>query len=156
MKIFYIKIPDFLDRYGKNPLSNYALKDIPNEKRYIEHCVAYYLVKDAGFKIFDIENTQIIKENNKPKFKYSDLNFSISHSKDYVFAVFDNDNCAIDIQFMKNINLSLMSKRYNKNFYTKEEFYEFWTQYEAEIKFAHDKFVKKTIVFDTNYMLRYL
>ncbi len=153
MKIFYINIEEFIKKYGKNYIENFADKtEYKSEKRLVEYGIGRFLVKAVGEKFYNIKNTDIIIENSKPKFKDNDLQFNITHSNEYVMAIFDDKPCAIDLEFIRNININAMSKRYKKNFVNNIEFYKFWTLKETEIKLQSQAKYNYTGIFMDKYM----
>ena len=153
MKIFYVNIKEFLNKYKKNILSDFADKtDFKSEKRYLEYCIGRLLVKTVGKKIYNIKNSSIIIENSKPKFENNDLEFNITHSNEYVMAIFDDKPCAIDLELIRDIDINAMSKRYNRNFANKIDFYKFWTLKEAEIKLQTHTMYNYTNIFMDKYM----
>ncbi len=135
MKIFYINILEFEKTYGKDYLKPYADKEFKSEKRFWEYTIGRYLVKNIAEKYFGVKNSEIITESSgKPIFKNSDLHFSISHSKNIVIACFDKNPCGIDIEQIKPRNLEKLSKHFNRQFCSLEDFYKFWTHKEAKYK----------------------
>lgn len=121
--------------HAKDFLFPYADTEIKAEKRFYEYTIGRYLVKHVAQKYYNIDKTEIIKnENGKPIFKNSDLHFSISHSKNIVIACFDKYPCGIDIEYMKDRNIQKLSEYFDKNFETLEDFYKFWTTKEAKYK----------------------
>ncbi len=152
MDIFYINI-DKIQIDEKKLLP--SEKKFSSQQKEKQHLLGRYLIDKVAKEFFDIENTELKIINNKPKFKYSKLEFSISHSQNIVLAAFDNNPVGADIEFMKERNFKEILKRYNfKNLNaTKEQFYEFWTQYEAGIKLQGTPKTKITIPFLNNFML---
>ena len=135
MKIFYLDIEKFKSSHKKEFLEKYADIELRTEKRFYEYTVGRYLIKSVGENIFDISDTEIIKDkNNKPIFKNAPLHFSLSHSKDYIISAFDEFPCGVDIEYMKPRNLGKYSKYYGREFASLTDFYEFWTKKEAEYK----------------------
>ena len=135
MKVFYIDIEEFKKNHTKEFLSPYNDKDFKTEKRFYEYTIGRYLIKNAAKKHFNVKNTEIITdEKGKPFLKNNELYFSISHSQNIVVACFDTAPCGIDIEFIKKRDLLKLSKHYNIEFKTQDEFYKFWTIKEAEFK----------------------
>ena len=95
----------------------------------------------------------VIFKNNKPKFKFSDIQFNITHSNQFVMAAFDKYPVGIDLEYMKDRNFTEISKHYNLNTDNKTEFYKKWTQLEATIKIQADSKQTYTEKFESNYML---
>ncbi|MCD8025182.1 MAG: hypothetical protein LUE64_06570, partial [Candidatus Gastranaerophilales bacterium] len=83
---------------------------------------------------YNIINPQIIVLNKKPELKNKEIHFSISHSKGLIAIAFDTDPVGFDIEYIKDRNLDKFSLRYRQKFNSLNEFYEFWTRYEAKIK----------------------
>jgi len=135
MNIYYIDIKEFKQTHNKDFWSKYTDRSFKNEKRFFEYAVGRYLIKNVAQKIYKIDNPEIIVNScGKPKFKNSDLYFSLSHSKGYAIACFDENECGIDIEFAKERNFKKLSQHYNKNFVDADEFYRFWTLKEASFK----------------------
>lgn len=154
MNIYYINIEEFKQTHDKNFLSEYADKRIENEKRFFEYSIGRYLIKNVAKKIYKINDCEItINKNGKPQFKNYDLNFSLSHSKDYAVVCFDENECGIDIEFSKERNFEKISQHYNKNFLNADEFYRFWTLKEATYKQHTSVKDYYTTVFKNNYYL---
>ena len=138
MEIFYIEIEKFKKQHNKTFLEQYDDIGCKNEKRFFEYTIGRYLVKTVAKKIYNIENTDIVFNNNKPVFKNEKLNFNISHSKNIVLACFDNFPCGIDIEYIKERNLEKLSKYFKCNFKNSEDFYKFWTLKEAKYKLSDE------------------
>ena len=154
MDIFYIDIENFKSTHEKSFLEKFADVEFKTDKRFYEYTIGRYLIKSVGEKIFKLSNTEIVKDKNgKPIFKNQDLHFNISHSKNYIVAVFDKYPCGIDLEYIKPRDLKKLSKYYNRNFDSLENFYEFWTKKEAEYKLGSTPKDCCTSVFKDNYML---
>ena len=137
MKIYYIKKDEFIKQVSKQELEKVSDgRQYKSEKKYIEHLCGLYLVKYIAKNYYNIENTQIITKDNKPKFSDKNICFSISHSKNIIMVAFDNSNIGIDIEYMANRDFKSILNYYHKQIedLTKEGFYRFWTEYEAQIK----------------------
>lgn len=135
MKIFYAKIEDLLSQTGIENLKKYAQNtQYKSENRLLEHCAGRFLAINVCRKCYNIVNPKIITINNKPKLENNEIYLSITHSNDYVMAVFDENNCAIDLERIRPVNLKKMASRYNKNFKTLDDFFIYWTRYECSIK----------------------
>ena len=135
MKVFYIDIDEFKKNHKKDFLLPYNDKNFKTEKRFYEYTTGRYLIKNAAKKYYDIKNTEIItNEKGKPYFKNNEIYFSISHSNNIVIACFDKTPCGIDLEFIKKRDLIKLSKHYNVEFKTLDDFYKFWTIKEAEYK----------------------
>ncbi len=101
-----------------------------------QHKAGRFTVEYAAKNYYNIENPELEIINKKPKFKYSDIQFSISHCRNIVCVCFDNNPVGFDIEEIKPRDFEAIAKR--MNFKLKEnsleEFYKNWTMYEAEIK----------------------
>ena len=140
MKIFYIKINN------NEKCTKLNLKKLQSQiGRLITKFVAEYF--------YNIEDTNIIIENKKPKFENADLCFNISHSNNIVAVAFDSFPLGLDIEFMKDRDFKLLLERYNINSNNKEFFYQFWTEYEAKIKIQNETKQKLSFKLEQNYML---
>ena len=157
MDIYYIKISELLNKYPKDEIFSYSDTDkILSEKRYIQHCAGRFLVKNICKRIYNINNPQIVTLNKKPRLANGEINFSLAHSADYVVCVFDKNICGIDLEYMRPVNIEGMSKRYNKNFGSIEDFYKFWTNYEASIKLGSGGEFEYNSIFQKEYYLTLL
>ena len=107
MEIFYINIEEFLNRYGIESLKPFLENvDFKSQKRCLEYGIGRFLLTNAAKTIYSIENPKIIINNKKPEFANKEIEFSLSHSKDYIIAAFDKNPCGIDLEYMdNNINL---------------------------------------------------
>lgn len=138
MEIFYIDI------------ENFANDDkLKNKHHYYGRYIVNYVAKE----IYNIQNPELEIVRKKPRFKFSDINFSISHSKNIILAAFDKNPAGVDVEFMKDRNFTQLAKRYNLKITSKVQFYEFWTRYEAEIKLQSSPKKIITFPFMENYML---
>ena len=154
MKIFYIDSEKYV--LDKDFLKTF-LKDrkFSSYKKEREHCYGRFLIKTVGRKFFNIENTELEIVNKKPKFKLSDIQFSISHSENIIVAAFDKNPVGVDIEIMKSRNFPEIFARYNVKGIeiTKEMFYQYWTEYEAKIKLQGEVKTKLSTPFLNNFML---
>ena len=112
-----------------------------------------HLAKEVAKVFYNIEDTEIIIENNKPKFKNADLCFNISHSNNIVAIAFDNMPLGLDIEYMKERDFKALLERYNIDSDDKEFFYQFWTEYEASIKIQAEIKHKLCFKLKDDYML---
>lgn len=113
------------------------IKEEKNRTKYeIQHYTGRMLLNYVAKEIYGIKNSEIEIINKKPKFKYSNKKFNISHSDEIVAICFDDFNVGFDIEKMKNRNFEKISKRMNFAIkkYDKETFYKEWTLFEAEYK----------------------
>lgn len=135
MNIFYIDIEEFKNTHNKEFLLKYTDREFKSEKRFFEYAIGRYLIKNVAQNIYKIQNTTIVTNSNgKPKFANSDLHFSLSHSKKFVVACFDTNDCGIDLEFIKERDFEKLSQHYDKHFRNADEFYKFWTLKEASYK----------------------
>ncbi len=153
MKIFYLDINEY--SVDIDFLKSFGDRKFLSEKKEIQHCYGRFLVKTAAKEFFMLNDTEIVIVNKKPRFKNSELHFSISHSNNIVMAAFDENPVGLDIEFMKERNFKEIFERYNykgKNI-SKELFYKFWTEYEADIKLQGSPKTKITFPFKDNFMV---
>ena len=154
MNIYYINSDEFLKKYDTNFLRQYVGgQEFKSLKRFIQHSIGRYIVKTVGENVYRIKSPQIIIENNKPKFQNNNINFSITHCGKYIAVAFDKNECGLDIEEIKSRDLEPLSKRYGKDFSTLEDFYIFWTKYEAEIKLQKTAQWSHSEIFQNNYVL---
>ena len=125
------------------------------EQHNFQHQTGRKLVNYVAKNIYKIENPEIEIVNNKPKFKYSDKHFSISHSKNIVLAAFDDYPIGVDIQYMRECDYIAVAKRMKlkPENNTKEAFYKAWTQYEAVFKFGQKPIFVHSEIFLKDYFL---
>ena len=154
MEIYYINSEKFLKTHNIDFLHQYAdNKEFKSQKRFIQYTLGRYLVKTAGEKIYNLPDTTIEIQNKKPKFKYGNIKFSISHSSKIIATAFDKFECGLDIEEMKPRNLNELSKYYEQKFETQEDFYKFWTENEATIKLQQKAKIKYSKIIENKYML---
>lgn len=77
--------------------------------------------------------------------KYNSIHFNISHSNNVVMCAVSNTSIGIDVQYMKNLNIKPLIKRFfseqeqkeilNSRF-QKDDFFKLWTKKESFIKYA--------------------
>jgi phosphopantetheinyl transferase len=157
MKIFYLKISELLDRYSKEEIWLYTETERGSSvRKHIEHCAGRFLVQNVLKEIYNINTPKITVINKKPQLENSKVQFSLTHSFDYVAGAFDDYPCGVDLEFMRKVDLDAMSKRYSKNFTTLEDFYKFWTEYEASIKLGSKPEYKYASTFQNDYYLTLL
>ena len=102
MKIYYINSEEFLKQYDTEFLRNYAGNmEFKSVKRFTQYTIGRYLVKSVGERDFNILDTEIEIVDEKPRFKYSNIKFSITHCGKYIAAAFDTAECGLDIEEMK-------------------------------------------------------
>lgn len=132
-------------------INNFDGKD----EKQKQHNAGRYIIEYAAKNIYNIENSEIEIINKKPKFKHSDIMFSISHSNEIAAVCFSNSPVGLDIEQIIPRDFEKISKRMNFKLkeHTLEEFYKNWTLYEAEIKLQNKVRSSKTILFLNNYVL---
>ena len=152
MQIYYINTDEYkpiqIDIKNKTKNNKSILKEE-------QHQIGRFLVDSIAKYIYKIENREIEIINKKPKFKYSNMNFNISHSNNIILVAFDKNPIGVDIEEMKDRNFEELSKRYCKNGekFSKEIFYKFWTEYEAGIKLQGEIKTKITKIIEEKYLL---
>ena len=138
MDIFYLNKSEFLKSIDRASLEVFSDgREYSSEDKYFEHLCGLFLVKFIAKNIYKINNTEIEIVDKKPFLKDRKLFFSISHSKDVVVVVFDNNNVGVDVEFIQDrSNYNAIMERYGKKIENPslEDFYKFWTLHEAEIK----------------------
>ena len=130
MKIFIARVDNILksvDEKSLLPIHNSHYKNI-------ESNIALFLTKYIANKIYKIKNTNIERINGKPKFIDAKLNFSISHSKGTIAIAFSENQIGVDIELIKERNLSDISAFFKLQFRNLTEFYQYWTIFESEYK----------------------
>ena len=116
-----------------------------------KRCIISELLLRKALNSFGLNPKEItyrFNEHEKPFLKdYSDIFFSISHSKDYVLCIACDTEVGIDIEYVEDINLNI-AKRFFTEFEYKaivslenhskrlEKFYDCWTKKEAYIKWT--------------------
>lgn len=134
MKIIYAKIDNLLKVYGTDFLQSFAQKKFGSSKKLIEHSVGRYLTDFALKNLYKIDKYFIDTTDKKPKLDIN-LDFSISHTENLVFAAFSRQNVGLDVEFMKDRNFKEILKHYDiEKDIDKVTFYQLWTVYEALIK----------------------
>lgn len=135
MNIFYVNINDTVSKIGLEKLKLYAEKfEYSSKDRFLQHCAGRFLATEVCKNFYNIDNPKIITVDKKPKLENNEIYLSITHSKEYVMAVFDDEPCAIDLEKIRSVNLEKMSARYNKKFKALDDFFKYWTGYECSIK----------------------
>ena len=122
-------------------------------KKKLQSALGRHIVKEVARIFYDVNDTEIIIENNKPKFKNADLCFNISHSNNIVAVAFDVLPLGLDVEYIKERNFKLLLERYNIASNDKEFFYQFWTEYEASIKIQDEIKQKLCFKLKEDYML---
>ena len=153
MKIFYLKKDEILEQVGLEELEKFSDgKSYSLEEKYIEHLCWIYLVNRVGLSYLGIVDTSIIYEDKKPVLKSGEYNFSVSHCENIVVVGFSRNNIGVDTERMRERNFERLAKRYDIS-PTKEEFYKFWTKYEAVIKLGTTPKLVISKIIEDDYML---
>lgn len=126
-----------------------------NTLREKQHNAGRYIVEYVANNIYKLENSELELVNKKPRFKYSDINFSISHCENYAIVVFDNNPVGVDIEKLAPRDFEAIAKR--MKFELKENtlgsFYETWTIFEAKYKLQQEAKNVLTIDFMQEYKI---
>ena len=103
---------------------------------YKGHNAAREIIKYCAKLIYDIENHELEIINGKPKFKFSKIQFSISHSGTIAAVCFDKNPVGFDIEQIVQRDYASIAQRLNFKLEddSLEAFYKCWTQYEAAYK----------------------
>lgn len=144
MKIFIIRIKDFLKCIDTTSFE----RIYKSEKRNIESQLGRFVTKYIASNVYGVANTDIDVNNKKPYFVNSDLNFSISHSNEILGVAFSEGVIGLDIEKFQNRDLKRLSDYFKKHFETLEEFYQYWTMYEANYKSKLSNEIQKTLRFE--------
>ena len=125
MQIYY----SFIDKFYN------AQELISLTKREKEHLLGRKIVLDVAKSVYGIDD-EIVYDGKRPHFKNNGVYFSISHSEDLVVVAFDDKPVGADVEFVKPRNLDKLIKRYDLEgkVHNLEEFYGWWTAYEARYK----------------------
>ena len=120
-----------------------------------QHNAGLYIINYAAENIYNIENNETEVINKKPKYKYSNICFSVTHSDNIALVCFDKNHVGVDIEKIKPRDFQAVAKRMNFKLKenTLEEFYKEWTLYEAEIKLQESVRSSKTMKFKDNFIL---
>lgn len=131
MEMFFLNIDEFLSFIDETSFEG----NFKSRKHLIEHNFGYFMADFIAKSKYNI-NDEIIIEKSKPKFKNSDLYFSISHSNNVVAVVFDDYDIGLDIELMKNRDFNSISEYLNLSVKNpdKKTFYKLWTRFEAQYK----------------------
>lgn len=131
------------------------IKSFKSENRYKRgHLAARRIIEYCAENFYNIENAEIEIIHNKPKFRYSDIQFSISHSKELAAVCFDKNPVGFDLEYMAERGYKEIVKR--MNFKLEENslsaFYKCWTEYEAAYKLQNEVKYRFCNKLDENYM----
>ncbi len=135
MDIFIIKIINS-DNVHRELLQGFQKREISDPKRWNSHCLSYLMIDRILRDFYHIEDREIIFDGNKPILKSDKKHFSLSHSGEFIALAFSDYNCGIDIEEIKLRDFNNIAKRMGFVCQTLGEFYDCWTQYEAEYKLS--------------------
>ena len=144
MKVVYINIQNFY---------NLDDKSFKVDLKKLQHTAGWFIIEYIAKNLYNISDNKISYKNHKPYLKNSNIKFNISHSENISAVVFDENEVSLDVEYMKKRDLKNFENRYKKTFSSIENFYEFWTNYEAEIKLQKEVFDKKSLVFLDKYFM---
>jgi len=151
MDIFIINKSD-INNIKPDLLKQFQFKDITNEEKLKEHCLAYLMLDRILKEFYKTDNRAIEFVNKKPYLKNREKFFSISHSEEFLAIGFSDSECGLDIEKIKNRDFLSIAKRLKFECNTLEEFYKEWTKYEAEYKLGEkSKSIKQFIL--ENYVI---
>lgn len=137
MDIFIIEISN-AEKVKSETLKQFQKKDISDEKKLKEHCLAYLLVDKFLDEVYNIKSREIIFEDGKPILIDGGKHFSISHSEDLIALAFSDSNCGVDIEKIKLREFKKIAERMKFEAETLGDFYQEWTKYEALYKLGKD------------------
>ena len=130
----------------------YAICENSKESR---HNTGRLIIEYAAKNLYNISDSEIEIINKKPKFKHSDIEFSISHSDCIAAVCFDSSAVGLDIEKIKQRDYIAIADRMNFRLRenTIEEFYKEWTLYEASYKLQDKVRSHISQIFCDNYMM---
>jgi 4'-phosphopantetheinyl transferase len=138
MEIYVIDTTNF-NNLSLSSLKKFKKKEIKNQKTLRIHCLTYFLLDDILKKIYGINNRQICFVDNKPVLLTNEINFSISHSENFISLAFSGYNCGIDIEKIKDRDYISIAKTMKFDVKNQKDFYKEWTKYEALYKLGTPK-----------------
>lgn len=151
MDIFVIDINNFSD-ISHETLGLYEKKKYTNKEKWRIHCLAYYYLDKILDEKYKIQNRELVFVNGKPKLRSNEKFFSISHSGNMIAFSFSDYNCGIDIEIIKERDYKSISERMGFEVNSLVEFYEAWTEFEANYKLSIKALSKKSFEIK-NYIL---
>lgn len=134
MQIFFTR----KDKLIKHIDDSELLSIHKSEKRNLDSNLGTLITRYVARNVFGEKNTEIFRQNGKPIFKTTQLQFSISHSHNIVGVAFSVNPIGFDIEKIKERDLTKLSKYFKREFNTLTEFYKYWTVYEALYKSKSD------------------
>lgn len=157
MDIFYLKKSEFLKAINRESLEYFSdNRNYASDDKYIEHLLGLFLTKYIAKHFYNISDLEIERKNDKPFFKEGKMCFSISHSKDVVLVAFNNKNIGVDVEYIsERKNFKAIMERFGEKVEnpTCEDFYRFWTLYEAGVKLNEDIKSFFVVKLEKDYML---
>lgn len=174
MKIYYINIEGLKDKKKFNEYYNLMQKDRKQKIDRISVTNAKRQSLGAGILIEHIKKTEninggiIVNKNNKPAFENGEIEFNISHSKNYVVAAVSKYPIGIDTEDIKRKTEFSMAERriVNTQFAPKEQeyilnsssekrmlwkFFRVWTIKEAYLKMEGTGIVRPLYTFEVDF-----
>ena len=133
MDIFVIKITN-TEKLDKHLLKPFEKRKISNEKKWLTHCLTYFMLDKILKSTYKIEECEILYNNKKPVLKNDKKKFSVSHSGDFIVLAFSDYECGIDIEKIQDRDYKKIAERMKFNCNNEIEFYQEWTKFEAEYK----------------------
>lgn len=136
IELYYIDTNKISENFNEENLFQYAEgNEFKSKKRKLQFCIGRFLIHKTLHK-YGIKNPKILIKNNKPYIENEQVHFNISHSKNIVLAAFFNNTIGVDIEFMQDRDFKklLTHIKAKTEDFSKENFYRYWTQYEAKIK----------------------
>ena len=135
MKVILANIENIINSNNKSQILNFAQKDIKNEKKLLQHSLGRFLVDFCLNKFYRIKEYNIsIDKTGKPCLD-KEINFSISHSKNYAMIALSKTPIGVDIEQIRDRDFKSILNHYNiEKDVNSTEFYQLWTDYEARIK----------------------
>lgn len=149
MEIFYAN----KNKIKYELLAPFYKSEFKSEKRRLEFALSRFILDYVFKNRYKISDYKIEVKNNKPVINNEKIHFSISHSKEYAIVSFDKFPIGADIEYMKDRNFEKLSEYFDKKISDKEEFYKFWTKYEAEYKLQAQGNFFRSFKFMKDYMI---
>lgn len=133
VKIYYLNSETFKT---DGLLSFSEGREFKSEKRLRQFCLGRFLIKHVLCSDYGVEAPEIGIKNEKPYLVNGDVYFSLSHSKNIVMAAFAPFEVGLDIEYMKGRDFDAIYRYLERKSERPDpdNFYRFWTKYEAEIK----------------------
>ncbi len=104
------------------------------EKEFSHEFLFFLLEKHYGIKA--TESDLVKSPFGKLSLKQSKIFFNVSHSKDLIAIAFSDSEIGLDIEKIRNKNMSKLNYKYFGNkVSTREEFFTLWTMAESFVKY---------------------